>query len=266
VQWAELLAGVSACRELEMLVLPQVRDGSYFPPGTAFARLTHLELANDCRAQPPGAGVMGLWDLMASGGLPALAKLKVRLEGPWRGEEMRACVAPAFEAVASTLTHLQLQKVGAFGEELGVGYELGAAVGKLRRLQTFVLDLFNDGRAYHALAQGLAATGGDRPLPLLQRVILPSEVKTNADLLASLLLPSVRVFRTCYPDHDKIQVLLTACAIRRAGYKHTWFCICSFDRCVRDVIPGLVQCSTDGSCSDVMLWSFECTCSFLCSA
>jgi hypothetical protein len=26
---------------------------------------------------------MGLWELMASGGLPALAKLSVRLEGQW---------------------------------------------------------------------------------------------------------------------------------------------------------------------------------------
>jgi hypothetical protein len=48
-----------------------------FPPGTAFARLTHLEIGDYEREHPPDAGVMGLWELMASGGLPALAKLKV---------------------------------------------------------------------------------------------------------------------------------------------------------------------------------------------
>jgi hypothetical protein len=51
-----------------------------------------------------------------------------------------------------------------------VGYELGVAVGKLRRLKDLALDLSEDGRAYHAVAQGLAASGGDRPLPLLWRV------------------------------------------------------------------------------------------------
>jgi hypothetical protein len=76
-----------------------------------------------------------------------------------------------------------------------VGYELGVAVGKLRRLKDLALGLSEDGHFYHAFAQGLAASGGDRPLPLLWRVWVSSEVKTNADLLASLLLPSVRVFR-----------------------------------------------------------------------
>jgi hypothetical protein len=44
VQWADVLAGVSACRELQVLVLSYIVVEPLFPPGTAFARLTHLEI------------------------------------------------------------------------------------------------------------------------------------------------------------------------------------------------------------------------------
>jgi hypothetical protein len=102
-------------------------------------------------------------------------------------------VAPALEAVAGTLTYLHIFKPPDYGlksDDAGVGYELGLTVGKLRRLKDLALDLFHDGRAYHAFAQGLAASGGDRPLPLLWRLTLPLGVKTNSDLVASLLLPT----------------------------------------------------------------------------
>jgi hypothetical protein len=86
MHWEELLAGVSACRELQVLVLPCLWMDPLFPPGTAFARLTHLEISDDEREHPPDAGVMGLWELVASGGLPALAKLSVKVHGhfSWR--------------------------------------------------------------------------------------------------------------------------------------------------------------------------------------
>jgi hypothetical protein len=74
VQWAEVLAGVSACRELEVLQLPLTWIEPLFPPGTAFARLTHLEIGDSQRKHPPAAGVMGLWEVMTSGGLPALGQ------------------------------------------------------------------------------------------------------------------------------------------------------------------------------------------------
>jgi hypothetical protein len=96
VQWADVLAGVSACRELQVLVLPHPGVEFLFPSGTAFARLTHLEIGEAEREHPPDAGGMGLWELMASGGLPALAKLSVRPDGRWGN----------VEAVAGTLTHL----------------------------------------------------------------------------------------------------------------------------------------------------------------
>jgi hypothetical protein len=226
VQWTDVLAGVSACRELQVLVLPRIEIEPLFPPGTAFARLTHLEISDHEREHPPDAGVMGLWELMASGGLPALAKLSVRLEAEWEdAEEVRNKVVPAFEAAAGTLTHLHLNttRVHEFGgDEMEEWVELGVAVGKLRRLKDLALQLAADGRYYHAFAQGLAASGGERPLPLLWRLGVLSDVRTNADLLSSLILPSVRVFYSSYGYWEPRGALLTACALRQAGYKHAW--------------------------------------------
>jgi hypothetical protein len=224
VQWAGVLAGVSACRELQLLLLPGIEVEPLFLPGTAFGRLTHLQITDYEREDPPEAGGMRLWELMASGGLPALAKLRVSLAGRWGGlEEVRTRVAPALEAVSGTLTHLTLKKYG-YGEwlsdEVEMAYELGVAVGKLRRLKDLHLDLFEDGRAHRAFAQGLAASGGDRPLPLLWRVTVSSGVKENPDQVASLLLPSVRVFGSAKSDHRAF--LLMACGLRQVGYKHTW--------------------------------------------
>jgi hypothetical protein len=49
-------------------------------------------------------------------------------------------------------------------------------------------------------------------------------MEANADLLASLILPSVWVFVSSYDDGEDGDraALLTACALRRAGYKHLW--------------------------------------------
>jgi hypothetical protein len=222
-QWADVMAGVSACRNLQVLVLPNVFLESLFPPGAALCRLTHLEIVDYVGENPPDVGARGLWALMASGGLPALTKLSVELAGRWGGlEEVRTRVVPAFEAVAGTLTQLHLAKTDSEWPKSGVevGYELGVAVGKLRRVKDLALELFNDGRAYHAMAQGLAASGGESPLPLLWRLLLPEGVEVNTDQVASLLRPSVRVFGTC--NYNRRAALLTACALRRAGYKHMW--------------------------------------------
>jgi hypothetical protein len=222
-QWADVLAGVSACRELQVLVLPWIEVEPLFPPGTAFRRLTHLAMWDHEREHPPDAGVMGLWELMASGGLPALAKLKVKLEGRGGGmEKIRTQVVPGLEAVAGTLTHLNIGKTieDKGPSDADLGYELGVAVGKLRRLKDLALGLFDDGRALHALAQGLAASGGDRPLPLLWRVHVIRPVEANADLLASLVLPSVGVFGTAIVNGRP--ACLTACALRLRGYRGIW--------------------------------------------
>jgi hypothetical protein len=253
VEWAELLAGVSACRELEVLRLPHAMVETLFPPGTAFDRLTHLEICDHEREHPPGAGMMGLWEVMASRGFPLLAELEVVLTSDWGGEEeVRTRVAPALGAVAGTLTRLHLTKSSpsedgaSMGVEEGMGYELGVALGKLRRLKDFTLSMSHDGRAYHALAQGLAASGGNRPLPLLWRVKVESSVASNADLLASLLLPSVRVFISSHYDHEA--ALLMASALRQAGYRHTWaprlHCpFCPFN--IQEAVRVIAQCRLD---------------------
>jgi hypothetical protein len=258
VEWAELLAGVSACRELEALELPYIEVEPLFPPSTAFPRLTQLLILDYERDRPPDAGMMGLWELMASGWLPALAKLDVTFLGQPEGEDeelrrgrmddVRTQVAPALEAVAGTLTHLHFNfsahELGADAEEMG--YDLGVAVVKLRRLKDLALGLSQDGRAYHAFAQGLAASGGDRPLPLLWRVGAVSRVKVNADLLASLVLPSVRVFvsvHQCFEDEEgkRAAILMTACALRQAEYKHIWTMECNCQ--MKDVAEAISQCS-----------------------
>jgi hypothetical protein len=241
VEWAGVMAGVSACRELEVLLLPRPEVETLFPPGTAFARLTRLEMSVHGRDRPP-AGAMGVWEVMSSGGLPALAKLKVMLAGRWDEwqEEVRSRVAPALEAVAGTWTHLHLT---GYTPGEAVGYELGVALGKLRRLKDLVLGLWHDGRAFHAVAQGLAASGGDRPLPLLWRVKVLSPVDTNSDLLASLLLPSVRVFVSFH--HSGQAALLMACALRQAGYKHTWAPGLECPGEVLDAIRAMVECRFD---------------------
>jgi hypothetical protein len=223
-QWAEVLTGVSTCRQLEVLELPTFfKTEPLFPLGAAFDRLTHLEIVDCERDRLPDADVMGLWEVMASGGLPALTKLCLILEGNrWGyGEEVKTRVAPAFGAVAGTLTHLHLRKsTGGQSDPVEVGYELGVAMGNWRRLRTLTLEVSQDGIFYEAMAQGLAASGADRPLPRLWQVVVRSRVGLHADLLASLVLPSVQVFVTC---HWEIRAaVLTANALRQMGYKHVW--------------------------------------------
>jgi hypothetical protein len=162
---------------------------------------------------------------MASGGLPALAKLRLWLEGGWgRVKKVRNRVEPALEAVAGTLVHLHLARHDYIrwpDDEVKVGHELGKAVGKLRRLKDLALGLILDGRAYHAIGQGLAASGGDSPLPLLWRVGVSCYFNdADVDLVTSLLLPSVRVFSCDFNICEIRKLQLLACALRQAGYEH----------------------------------------------
>jgi hypothetical protein len=221
LQWTDVLTGVSACRELQVLVLPRLTVEPLFPLGTAFQRLTHLEVTDGKGWDPPPAAVVGLWEVMASGGLPALAKLSVRLEGLWGGKDkVKDRVAPAFKAVAGTLVYLEVINSGNdvwLSDEAHVGFELGMAVGRLRRLKDLHLDLFRDGRAYRAIAEGLAMTDH---LPMLWRVVVRLDLKANADQVISLLLPSVRVFGAVALENTQA-ALLIACALRQAGYKPT---------------------------------------------
>jgi hypothetical protein len=120
-------------------------------------------------------------------------------------------VAPALKAVAGALTHLNLETPSLFvfrSEGVDAAYELGVAVGELRRLRDLTLGLSENCRVYHAFAQGFTVCGGARPLPLLWRVKMPH-------VLASLLLPNVRVIVS--RPHSIGAALVTACVTRLVG-------------------------------------------------
>jgi hypothetical protein len=175
-------------------------------------------------------------------------------------EAITTRVAPSLEAVSGTLTQLCIDKSlpGAWPGEVEVGYELGVAVGKLRRLKDLAIGLLEDGRAYHAVAQGLAAGGGDRPLPLLRRLgVVLREVDDHADLLTSLLLPGVRVFGSI---HYNVQsALLMACALRKAGFRHTWAECFEFDTVIEheDALRAIVECKVVSAIATCRDWDFS---------
>jgi hypothetical protein len=75
VQWADLLASVSSCHELQVLVLPAIMIEPLFPPGTAFVRLTHLEITDyEGELPPDGAvGADGVWGASRPGQAPLMA-------------------------------------------------------------------------------------------------------------------------------------------------------------------------------------------------
>jgi hypothetical protein len=66
----------------------------------------------------------------------------------------------AVEAVAGTLRRLTLTGSGGGDLPAGACHELGAAVGKLRRLRYLKLDTPGEGRDYRAAGRGVAASGG----------------------------------------------------------------------------------------------------------
>jgi hypothetical protein len=90
---------------------PYIEVEPLFPPGTAFARLTHLEISDYEREHPPGCRCDGAVGADGVRGAARPGQAQVRLEGRWGGglEEVRTRVAPALEAVAGTLTHLHLE-------------------------------------------------------------------------------------------------------------------------------------------------------------
>jgi hypothetical protein len=70
VQWAGVLAGVSACRELQVLVLPDIEVEHLFPPSTTFGRLTHLEISDFEREHPRRCRCDGAVGAGGVGGCP----------------------------------------------------------------------------------------------------------------------------------------------------------------------------------------------------
>jgi hypothetical protein len=161
-----------------------------------------------------------VWDLVASGLLPALADLHLEGSGglSW-GSEGECRLARALEAVAGTLRRLTL-RTGAYPKRPPVAAcrELGFALGKMRRLTYLSLFLFEGGRSYHLVGRGVAASGG---CPPLERLHLDG-VRENLESLTyepSLIVPSVRRLSVRGRATEE-EALLMCCGLVRMGYKH----------------------------------------------
>jgi hypothetical protein len=183
------LALTSCCATLEVLHCAWAVFSAISATGPTFPRLTELRLWGEADEDIDLASPA--WDIMANGRLPALTSLNITIEYQLRWEQGGGRLSRALEAVAGTLRRLTL--IGSLEEDspTGASYELGAAIGRLRRLRFFDLNLFPDGRDYHALGRGVAASGG---CPELLEVTVLS-LERNLDCLAyepSLFVPSVR--------------------------------------------------------------------------
>jgi hypothetical protein len=240
----ELVAGLlRCCATLEVLWCPWSVFSALPATCPTFPRLTKLciDLQKgrvDCTSPA--------WDIMATGRLPALASLKISHPTGMLWGQGGGRLARALEAVGGTLRKLSLSGAGPLGDGLPSGnrYELGAAIGKLRRLRFLKLQLFSDGRDYHAVGEGLAASGG---CPELVKVKV-HDLSNNVDWLTyepSLILPSVRKLwfdGFCTEE----EALLLCCGLVQMGYKHSLTMeLCDPDR------SGLSSSVT--SCMDAIL-------------
>jgi hypothetical protein len=216
----------SICETLEVLHWPWAAFSALLAACPSFPRLTKLRLWAGRDEDIDLASTA--WDMVANGRLPALVKLALHtrcdftrgghLEGAEAIEGVRR-LSRAFEAVAGTLKLLFL--TGTLPEVLParVAYEIGAAIGKLRRLRFLHLDLLSDGEDCSAVGRGMAASGG---CPELFRVWV-RRVDGNLDYLTyepSLIGPSVRSlgFADCFGTED--EALLLCCGLVQMGYKH----------------------------------------------
>jgi hypothetical protein len=246
----------SCCDTLEVLHCHWSVFSALPSVGPSFTRLNELDIVDDPDGEDDEEAdyTAKAWDILANGRLPALAKLSISPIGHsfpaacLEGEGAEGRLARALEAVAGTLKGLSLggpmghglpagawYEVGAaldklrclehldltLGDDLpaGVCYELGAAIGKLRRLRYLSLDLSEDGRDYHALGQGLAASG-ERPSLFFFGV---HGVKRNIDWVTyepSLIVPSVRSIEFGGNRGTEEEALLLCCGLVQMGYKH----------------------------------------------
>jgi hypothetical protein len=220
----ELAPGlVSCCDSLRTLHCAWAVFSALPATCPGFTRLTELRL--------DGAGVnfevtSSAWQLMADGRLPALATLHVqsntrvcfsRAEG-----EGGFALGRALEGVAGTLRRLTVTCVEMTNLPDGHGpcYELGAAIGKLGRLRYLSLHMFSDGRAFGAVGQGLAASGGCPEL--FELSVGGPRLVANVDsfiLEGGLIVPSVRdldIEAFCKEE----EALSVCCALAQTGYKY----------------------------------------------
>jgi hypothetical protein len=222
-----LLPGlVSCCDTLEVLTCPWAVFSALPATCPTFTRLATLHVQG---AYPRDIDLASpAWDMMANGRLPALARLTIETqrdfvlgEGVEDGGGRLAC---AFEGVAGTLRRLTLLRdsnVMNAGLPAGAAHELGAAIGKLRRLRYLHLQLKHGGDCA-AVGRGMAASGGCPELFEVQ--VSDFQGYLDFELLTyepSLIVPSVRslnlVGGACNAEE---QLLLLCCGLVQLGYKH----------------------------------------------
>jgi hypothetical protein len=162
--------------------------------------------------------------MMANGRLPALATFSIIIwdsvwgqrEGEGEGGGARR-LGRAFEGAGGTLKQLTL--TGSRGDlPARACYELGAAIGKLRRLRVLELQMLCDGRGYHAMARGLAASGGCPELFTLSQIGHASNIECLTHE-PSLIAPSVRDIKMGGFATEE-EALLLCCGLVRMGYKY----------------------------------------------
>jgi hypothetical protein len=210
---------VKCCDRLERLEVPWGVFTCLPPTCPTFTRLTHLSLADGRHTDAAIAFKSRVWDLM-----PALVDLHLESpQGvPWEGEGGHRLIVRALEGVAGSLRRLELvstERPASPAPPAVACHELGVAIGKMRRLSYLSLDIFDDGRAYHAVERGLAASGGCPPLFELRLL----GVQQNVDMVThepSLIVPSVRRLRIQEIGKDAEATLLLCCGLTRMGYKH----------------------------------------------
>jgi hypothetical protein len=218
-----LAAGLmTCCSTLEVLHCPWTVFSALPSTCPSFPRLTELVLHGESDVYI--GRTPRVWDIMATGRLPALANFSVAIppEAEWNcleiwGAAEGGCrLARAFEAVGGTLRRLTLKGHEVKGERACHG--LGAAIGKLRRLRSLHLGLPRDGKTCHRIARGLAASGGCPELLELKLGALSSDV----ELLTyepSLIAPTVRDLRLGDVHCTDEEALLVCCGLAKLGYK-----------------------------------------------
>jgi hypothetical protein len=225
--YSEVVPGlIRCCDKLQVMNCPWSVFRALPAACPSFTRLTSLHLA---ASRDLIEFTSPLWDLMANGRMPVLAALIIDSEDkPSWGREEREKInswdsplVRALEAVAGTLKRFKLEsRKGADLTDQGACYELGWAIGKLRRLRYLHLSVFNDGRSYHAVARGLAASRG---CPELFELCVGG-IERNADWLTregSLIVPSVRRLRIeARFQSAQEESLLLCCGLAQMGYRY----------------------------------------------
>jgi hypothetical protein len=235
-----LAPGLASCyhtAEQQLLGVPpeSIQGVLESPSRASFRRLTHLMLEPNDEALDLTSP---LWDLVAGGLCPALTSLSLVCDldfgfvwahhASGGGEEGACRLLRALDGLGGTLTRFEMTDRSSEAPNpspdppYAVCYDLGVAIGKLRRLKDLSLSIAQNGRAYHAVARGLVAWDG---CPELLRVSLGESGGVRRSLAwltyePSLILPSVRRLNFKFEGLTDEEELLLWCGLVRMPRKH----------------------------------------------